>query len=105
MLEVKADGTRNSQVTQRVKDAIYNWFEYKCVWQIRQSTVLHHYNGGEYVCMSKQRPMSSSDMASFNKSCGVAVSSYWRNKSVRDGVIWLHREWIADLDTLREVEN
>jgi hypothetical protein len=104
MLTVKADGTRNSQVTQRVKDAIYNWFEYKGVWQIRQATVLHHYRGGEYVCMSKQMPMSSSDMASFNRAAGEAVS-YWRNKSIKDGVIWLHREWIADLDTLRSVED
>lgn len=92
-IQIRAEGGRNAQVSDKAKDKVYSWFEDRGVSGAR-ALLLHHYEQGDYVAVSEGGVLGADDLGSFNTACGEAVNDYWRNKSIKDGVIWLHRDWI-----------
>jgi len=94
-IQVRANGDANSQVTDAVKDKITSWFEDRGV-DVADDFLYHHYEGGDYVAVSYKHT-TVPDIDVLSAACGEALE-YWRNKRVNERCIWVHREWIRDLE-------
>ena len=91
MVEVRAQGAANAQVTDRVKDTIFSFLEDRGLEGAREHLVLHHYKKGDFVAISN---FGIPDIERFNKLKWEMGKAYHRNKVVNDDCVWIHREYI-----------
>lgn len=92
VIQVRANGSANAQVTDRVKDCLFSWLEDRGVSDARENVVLSHYNEGDYVAVSNNG-VSDGSIDSFNDAYSDLVD-YWRNRAIHDDCVWVSRYWI-----------
>lgn len=90
IIQIRESGKANAQVTEPVKERIYEWFEKRGVERASQSLVCHHYCRGRYVAVTV---CGDIDISAFNAAYWEAVRGD-ENKAVSDDTVWLHRDWI-----------
>lgn len=97
-IRVRANGSANAQVTDRVKAVIVAWLRERDVsgaaCDITESTVLFtHYCDGNYVAVSDE----GADATAFREASERAVEAHSENRSIHEGYFWVTRERIVDL--------
>lgn len=94
LIQTRADGSANSQVTDKAKDRITSWLESYGVDV--DHVLMHHYKEGDFVAVRSLSRASGPE--AFNEAFHDAVNGYWRNREIDDNCFWIHREWIDALD-------
>ena len=93
-MQIRAQQSANTQVTDEVKTALIGWFQDRGV-AAADEFLFHHYQGGDFVAVS-YGDSSVADTQALAE-CWDEIFDYWRNKRVNDHCVHLHREWVNSI--------
>lgn len=90
MTKIQSNGRSNAQVSDEVKDELYQLLENEGLNNARDAVHFHHYCYGEWVAMSLH---GHTDIYTYNEIRRDVLADN-RTKNVSDDTVWLHRDWI-----------
>lgn len=96
-IKVRAAGSKNAQVKEEIKDAIFDKFESLGFENSRDLLLLHHYNEGEFVAASLQEKVSDDKYDKYDYVISEILMDHDKNKRTTPTCVWLHREWISEI--------
>lgn len=92
-LSIRANGRKNSQVTDDVKQRLATWLEDHGLTDARRAMVFHHCSDGVVVAVSD---FGVSDRDAFDDVCATLIDDHPENRRTADDCVWISRAWISD---------
>lgn len=92
-LRVRANGRKNSQVTDEVKRLLDEWFADHGVPNVARNVVFHHYQEGQFVAISD---FGVPNRAAFETACTALVDAHPGNWRTSEDCVWAARAWLRE---------
>jgi hypothetical protein len=92
-LPIRAQGKKNSQVTEEVKEFLYQWFESHGVFDARNGIVCHHYLHGDVVAVSD---CGTSAGETFEECQEILADAHPDHTRTSTDCVWVRRKWLAE---------